>query len=212
MSLFITGRLNVSAPTNSQFKIIYFLTKYTFGIFNYRLDLSQMVAILFLTICCIYLLWYLITEELLKQNKSLDLALLTRKQSKELTHQILSWCIENIHLNGQRKIKPTLNISYSKRSKYLGTYSYELKLIVVYINLHSNLKQVCDTIIHEYVHHLQLRSLKDDIRYNKLTKQKSYWDNDYEVEARSIASKYSKKCMKSLEFWCKKLENFQTQF
>jgi hypothetical protein len=171
-----------------------------------------MVVILFLTIWCIYLLCYLVTEVLLKPNNSSDLALLTRKQSKELTHQILSWCIQNIHLNGQRKIKPTLNISYSKRSKYLGTYSYELKLIVVYIKLHLNLKQVCDTIIHEYVHHLQLRSIKDNMRYNKLTNQKSYWENDYEVEARYIASKYSKKCMKSLEFWWKKLENFQTQF
>lgn len=160
-----------------------------------------MVAILFLTICCIYLLWYLITEVLFKENKNSNPAFLSRKQSKELTHQILFWCFENIHLNGQRKIKPTLIVSYSKRSKYFGTYSYELKLIVVYIKLHSNLKQVCDTIIHEYVHHLQLRSIKDDIRYIKLTKQKSYWDNDYEVEARSIASKYSKKCMKSLEFW-----------
>lgn len=158
-----------------------------------------MVAILFLTICCIYLLWYIITEVLIKPNNITDLALLTRKQSKEVTHQILYWCFENIHLNGQRKIKPTLKVSYSKRSKFLGTYSYELKLIVVYINLHSNLKQVCDTIIHEYVHHLQLRSIKDDIRYNKLTKQKSYWENDYEVEARTIASKYANQCLRSLK-------------
>jgi hypothetical protein len=160
-----------------------------------------MTAILFSTICCIYLLWYLLTEVLFIKNKNSYPASLTRKQTKKLTLQILSWCIENIHLNGLRRIKPTLKVSYCKQSKYLGTYSYELKLIVVHIKLHSNLKQVCDTIIHEYVHHLQLRSIKDDIRYNKLTNQKSYWDNDYEVEARMIASKYAKKCLRSLEFW-----------
>ncbi len=158
-----------------------------------------MKAILFSTICCIYLLWYLLTEVLFIENKNSNPASLTRKHLKELTLQILYWCIQNIQMNGKRRINPTLKVSFRKQSKYLGTYSYELKLIVVYIKLHSNLKQVCDTIIHEYVHHLQLRSIKDDIRYNKLTKQKSYWDNDYEVEARFIAYKYSKKCMKSLK-------------
>jgi hypothetical protein len=131
----------------------------------------------------------------------INLSELSPKETKELTHQILNWCICNIHLNKGRRSKPTMFISRRTKTNYLGSYQYYNKRITIYILKHSSIAELCDTIIHEYVHHLQLRSLKDGIRYNKLTKQKTYWENDYEVEARSIASKYSKKCMKSLEFW-----------
>lgn len=36
--------------------------------------------------------------------------------------------------------------------------------------------------------------------YNRLTRLKSYWENDFEVESRHIASKNSKKCLNDLKF------------
>ena len=93
-----------------------------------------------------------------------------------------------------------LNSSWAK-TNYLGSYQYYNKRITIFVLRHRSIEELCDTIIHEYVHHLQIRTSKDDIRYNRLTRLKSYWDNDYEVEARSIASKYSKKCLNDLKFW-----------
>jgi hypothetical protein len=142
-----------------------------------------------------------IMEGLFLPNTRVRLNQLSTKQSNQLINQILDWCVDNIFLKKGRRTKPNLLISKRTKTNYLGSYKFDSKRITIYILKHSSIEELCDTIIHEYVHHLQLRSLKDGVRYNKLTKQKTYWDNDYEVEARSIASKYSKKCMKSLEFW-----------
>jgi response regulator RpfG family c-di-GMP phosphodiesterase len=102
-------------------------------------------------------------------------------------------------MNRKRQAKPVLFISKRKKTKYLGNYQFNNKRITIYILKHSSIEELCNKIIHEYVHHLQLRSIKDDIRYNKLTKQKLYWENDYKVEARTIASNYTKQCLRSLE-------------
>ena len=93
-----------------------------------------------------------------------------------------------------------LNSSWAK-TNYSGNNQYYNKRITIFVLRHSSIEELCDTIIHEYVHHLQIRTSNDDIRYNRLTRLKSYWENDYEVEARYIASKYSKKCLNDLKFW-----------
>ena len=73
-------------------------------------------------------------------------------------------------------------------------------MVMFLLNFHINYTYAQGHNIHEYVHHLQIRTSNDDIRYNRLTRLKSYWENDYEVEARYIASKYSKKCLNDLKF------------
>jgi hypothetical protein len=129
-----------------------------------------------------------------------NLSELSPKETKELIHQILNWCICNIYLNKGRRSKPTLFISKRTKTNYLGSYQYYNKRITIFVLRHSSIEELCDTIIHEYVHHLQIRTSNDDIRYNRLNRLKSYWENDYEVEARYIASKYSKKCLNDLKF------------
>lgn len=124
---------------------------------------------------------------------------LSFREKVTLSNKILNWCIGNIHLKKVRRVKPTLFISKRTRTNNFGSYQYYNKKITVYILKHNSLEDLCDTIIHEYVHHLQLRTSNDDIRYYKLTKLKSYWNNDYEIEARKIASLNSIKCLKSLE-------------
>ena len=139
-------------------------------------------------------------ESLFFPKTRIILSELSPKQSNDLIHQILNLCIGNIYLKKGRRFKPTLFISKRTKTNNLGSYQYYNKKITVYILRHNSIEELCDTIIHEYVHHLQIRTSNDDIRYNRLTRLKSYWDNDYEVEARSIASKYSKKCKKDLNF------------
>lgn len=160
--------------------------------------------------CCLYILglilyclliWPLLSTigRIFFPKTRINLSELSLKETKELIHQILIWCICNIHLNKGRRSKPTLFISKRTKTIYLGSYQYFNMRITVYILRHNSIEELCNTIIHEYVHHLQIRTSKDDIRYNRLTKMKSYWENDYEVEARYIASKYSKKCLNDLK-------------
>lgn len=139
-------------------------------------------------------------ESLFSSKKDVKLDEFPPKLSNQLIHQILDWCIINIHLSKDRRSKPSMFISRRTKTIYLGSYQYFNKRITVYILRHNSIEELCNTIIHEYVHHLQIRTSKDDIRYNRLTKMKSYWENDYEVEARYIASKYSKKCLNDLKF------------
>ena len=139
-------------------------------------------------------------ESLFFPKTRIILSELSPKQSNELIHQILNWCIGNIYSKKGRRFKPTLFISKRTKTNNLGSYQYYNKRITIFVLRHSSIEELCDTIIHEYVHNLQIRTSNDDIRYNRLTRLKSYWENDYEVEARSIASKYSKKCMKDLNF------------
>jgi len=161
--------------------------------------------------CCLFalrlILYYLIICALLSTigtmvfpKTRIKLSELSSKETKELIYQILKWCICNIHLNKGRRSKSSMFISRRTKINYLGSYQYCNKKITVYILRHNSLEELCDTIIHEYVHHLQIRTSNDDIRYNRLTKLKSYWENDYEVEARYIASKYSNKCLNDLKF------------
>ena len=137
-------------------------------------------------------------ESLFSSKKDVKLDELPHKLSNQLIHQILDWCIINIHLKKGRRVMPKLFISKRKKTDLLGSYQYYNKRITVYVLKHSSLHELCDTVIHEYVHHLQIRSSKDDIRYNRLTRLKSYWENDFEVEARQIASKFTSRCLKEL--------------
>jgi hypothetical protein len=164
-----------------------------------------------LIICCFIILalvlFVLIWDPILKflkwlfhSKSTITLEQLSQKQRKILVSQILDWCISDIHLNKNRRIKPVIVISNRRKTNIWGSYCSINKKITIYILKHTSIEEVCDTIIHEYVHHLQIRNLNDDMRYNKLTNLNSYWENDFEVEARFIASKYSRKCMDDLKF------------
>lgn len=139
-----------------------------------------------------------IIESLFSSKKDAKLDELPPKLSNQLIHQILDWCIINIHLNKERRVKPSLFISKRRKTDFLGSYQFYNKKITIYLLKHSSIQELCDTIIHEYVHHLQIRTVNDDIRYNRLTRQKSYWENDFEVEARHIALKFTNRCLKEL--------------
>jgi len=122
-----------------------------------------------------------------------------KKEIKKLVELIIQWAEVNIKMGKKRKIRPIVTISISKNTKYCGTYNSSNKTIVVYIKNNPDVLTLIDTCIHEYIHHLQLRGINDNSRYNKLTKSKGYWENDYEIEARELATKYKYQCLKALK-------------
>ena len=122
----------------------------------------------------------------------------TRKEYLLFFNKVLNWCQQNIKLGSNRKINPIIDVSFSKRGNILGYYQHTNKLIMVYVLKHKTITENIQTFIHEYVHHLQIRSTKDNIRYNSLTKRKGYYSNDYEIEARTLSEFYLKDCCNEL--------------
>ena len=122
-----------------------------------------------------------------------------KNEIKTLVISIIQWAEANIKMGKKRKIRPLVTISNSMNTKYCGTYNSSNKTIVVYIKNNHDVLTLIDTCIHEYIHHLQLRGINDNSRYNKLTKSKGYWENDYEIEARELATKYKYQCLKALK-------------
>jgi hypothetical protein len=51
-----------------------------------------------------------------------------------------------------------------------------------------------ETIIHEYVHHLQFSKRNAEQDYNKNFELMGYWNNAFEIEARKQASKFTDSC------------------
>ena len=135
-----------------------------------------------------------VTKELVAPIK----APVTKKEYLLFFNIVLNWCQKNIKLGSNRKIKPIVEVSFSKRGYILGYYQYTNKLIMMYVLKNKTVTENIQTFIHEYVHHLQIRSTKDNIRYNSLTKRKGYYSNDFEIEARTLSEYYLRDCCKEL--------------
>lgn len=117
---------------------------------------------------------------------------------QELVDEIMQWCWGNVRIGKPRRIYPKVIIDNSTKGSVLGEYHYSSKTIVIYYNKHNTLKGLSETIIHEYVHHLQLRHNRDDAKYDKINLKVGYYDNPFEVEARLLARKFRNQCISDL--------------
>ena len=122
----------------------------------------------------------------------------SKKEYIDFFKEVLTWCQQNIKLGKDRKIRPRIDVSFSQKGNVLGYYQYNIKKIMMYVLKNDTLRGNVQTFIHEYVHHLQIRSAKDNVRYNTLTRRKGYIDNDFEREARNLSSFYLNECCKYL--------------
>ena len=122
----------------------------------------------------------------------------SKKEYIDFFKEVLTWCQQNIKLGKDRKIRPRIDVSFSQKGNVLGYYQYNIKKIMMYVLKNDTLRGNIQTFIHEYVHHLQIRSAKDNVRYNTLTRRKGYIDNDFEREARDLSSYYLNECCKYL--------------
>ena len=118
----------------------------------------------------------------------------SKKEYIDLFIESLQWCEKNIKLGKERKICPLINVSFSWKGDLLGYYEPSTNKIMIYVYKHETLRDNIETFIHEYVHHLQLRNINDNIRYDRLTNKKGYYYNDYEIEARELSNYYLNDC------------------
>ena len=154
-----------------------------------------MYYLFFFSLFLLFLSWIITGNSKIKRYKILE----EKKEIKKLVELIIQWAEVNIKMGKKRKIRPLVSISNSKNTKYCGVYDSSNKTIIVYLKNNQDILTLVDTCIHEYIHHLQLRGVNENSRYNKLTKSKGYWENDYEIEARQLAEKYRIQCFKSLK-------------
>ena len=119
-------------------------------------------------------------------------------QPQKLVKMVIEWGKNNIVYGKSRRIIPSIKINYKKSGNLLGTYSFKSKVIEIFVRKHETLESIVDTIIHEYVHHLQLRNQNDDMKYDSNSRRVGYYDNPFEVEARELARKYRKQCIADL--------------
>lgn len=108
-------------------------------------------------------------------------------QTTEFVRLALKWCEENIE---KTKRKYTYELKYYKPKKTLGTYQFSTRKITVYVYPSLELKSLCSTLIHEYAHHLHLKSQADQNEYDRLERKQGYWDNAHERLSRAYEKKY----------------------
>lgn len=111
---------------------------------------------------------------------------------------VLSWALENIPNPNKRNKIPGLEISYTKPKTKHGIYYSNTKSMCIYVNTHATLLELCDTILHEYKHHLDMPTQAHQKQYNTYTETVGYFDNPFEKAAREFALQHRDKCMQDL--------------
>jgi hypothetical protein len=105
---------------------------------------------------------------------------------------VLDWCHEN--LGNSIKSKPNITLKYYPHKKLAGVFISSSNECQIYIHNHQTLREIINTVIHEYVHSLQ-QSKTFDKMYEKHQREIGYEMNPFEVEAREVAKKYEKECL-----------------
>jgi hypothetical protein len=112
--------------------------------------------------------------------------------------EVIRWCMQHLGLPKGKKAGPRLLLRYYRHRKVMGTYQQRSKTITLYWGSHVDLKEVVNTLIHEYQHFLDLKNLQDDRAYDKELKQIGYQDNSYEKKAREAANRWEKACLQEM--------------
>lgn len=108
-------------------------------------------------------------------------------QTTEFVRIALKWCEENIE---KTKRRYTYDLKYNKPKRTRGTYSYASRKITIYVYPSLELRSLCDTLIHEYAHHLHIKTKADQNEYDRLSRMHTYWNNPHEKLSRAYEAKF----------------------
>lgn len=113
----------------------------------------------------------------------------------KLVQAIVDWCIQHI---GDQQNQPNVQISYYPHRKKYGCYLIDKKLIRIYIKNHKSIETLALTIIHEFVHYIEIKTDKESKNYARLHQDYGYQTNPYERSANRIAAQYYQQCLMDL--------------
>ncbi len=114
----------------------------------------------------------------------------------KLVQDVLFWAQFNIPFGKNRKVRPKIKVNFSREEEAYGRYHFTTRTIEIFYKRHELIEELVDTILHEYVHHLQLMYVKTEMEVNLLIGKIS--DQPFEDEARLIAKKYRRMCVRDL--------------
>lgn len=128
---------------------------------------------------------------MVKKNNNIEL----KKKYAILT---IRWCKEFFGINERKKTKLEFEFTTRKRSikksMVYGNYCFYRNKMTIHEPACETLYDVVSTVIHEYTHYLQSRTL-----YKKYQDKYYYSRNPYEREAKRNEEKYTKECMKYIK-------------
>ena len=108
--------------------------------------------------------------------------------------EAVKWCKQNLGVCKRKRRKLIFELSHRSRKmdKYtvFGVYCFWRNKITLYEPNCTTLLEVVSTIIHEYTHYLQSRTM-----YIKYEKTHYYSSNPLEKEALRNEKKYAKECL-----------------
>ncbi len=128
-----------------------------------------------------------------------DFVLYTRLKGKrkatieKIVELTVKWCVEKWGVNRRRTDMLIVDLNWDE-SNSMGDYDYRENLITIYPRANSNIRDLVDTVIHEFTHQRQKMST-----YHKVLKTKGYSEHPMEIEAFQTAKENRKNCWHSLK-------------
>lgn len=111
-----------------------------------------------------------------------------------IPEKVIDFC----ELKFNSKERPQVHFVFDKR--YKTNYGkYEVGNIIIYPHNIPSIMLLVKTLIHEYVHHLQLNHHEKMDEYLMLLNEFGYEDHPQEIEANNIQQYYYKECMEYLK-------------
>lgn len=111
------------------------------------------------------------------------------------TQLVLEWCHTNLNTGNTKK--PSCVIKYNHSKTTHGVYYPSSNQIVVYVNTHTHLKTLTNTLIHEYVHSRQKNRTFNKM-YDQYNQSVGYENNPFEIESRKVSERYDNQCVNYL--------------
>jgi hypothetical protein len=153
--------------------------------------------------CCCAALWlfWVLSDSLGGKSKRISTAKGQAVQVPKsvFVREVIRWCMQHQGLPKGSKTGPRLLLRYYRHRKVMGTYQQRSKTITLYWGSHVDLKEVVNTLIHEYQHFLDIRTNQEDKAYDKELKQIGYQQNSFEKKAREAANRWDKACLQEMK-------------
>jgi hypothetical protein len=138
-----------------------------------------------------------IRDLLLNRNKSAKIRDL-KISKKKMVENVLHWCELN-HSIPKYRGKLSYKINYYSHSTVEGSYCGYTKKISIYITSDKRIIDVVDTLLHEFQHHIDMRTQKEVKQYFKVLDEIGYDNHPMEISAREFAKQHRDTCFEKFK-------------
>ena len=150
----------------------------------------------FFTLFVIYV--FMTIKESKTNNQSSAVIKDLRISKKKMVESVLQWCETN-HSIPKKRGKLSYKINYYNHTKLEGSYCGYTKNITIYITPEKRIIDVVDTLLHEYQHHIEMRTQKEVRLYSKQLSEIGYDNHPMEITAREFARQHRDECFETFK-------------